>query len=108
MNAIAAIQLVLLLPLIAVVFTALFDKRPNVREMFTLAFGVALLWVVASLAPGVFAGSRPEWTLPLTMIGGLPLAFKVEPLGMLFALVASGLWIATSCYSIGYMRGRHE
>ena len=108
MNAIAAIQLVLLLPLMAVVFTALFDKRPNVREMFTLAFGVALLWVVASLAPEVFAGSRPEWTLPLTMIGGLPLAFKVEPLGMLFALVASGLWIATSCYSIGYMRGHHE
>jgi len=107
-NAQAAIQLTLLLPLIAIVFTALFDKRPNVREMFTLAAGGGLLWVVASLAPEVFAGSRPEWTLPLKMIGGLPLAFKVEPLGMLFALVASGLWIATSCYSIGYMREHHE
>jgi multicomponent Na+:H+ antiporter subunit D len=27
---------------------------------------------------------------------------------MLFALVASGLWIVTTLYSIGYMRGHHE
>jgi multicomponent Na+:H+ antiporter subunit D len=39
---------------------------------------------------------------------GLELAFEVEPLGMLFALVATGLWIVTSLYSIGYMRGNRE
>ena len=38
----------------------------------------------------------------------LPLALEVEPLGMLFALIASFLWIVTSIYSIGYMRGHHE
>ena len=27
---------------------------------------------------------------------------------MLFSLVASGLWILTSLYAIGYMRGHHE
>ncbi len=27
---------------------------------------------------------------------------------MLFGLVASGLWIVTTFYSIGYMRGHHE
>ena len=27
---------------------------------------------------------------------------------MLFALVASGLWIVTTLYAIGYMRGHHE
>ena len=27
---------------------------------------------------------------------------------MLFALVASGLWILTTVYAIGYMRGHHE
>ena len=108
MNSQTAIQVILLIPLIAILLTGLFDKRPNVREMFTLAAGGGLLWVVASLAPQVFDGQRPEWTLPLKMIGGLPLAFKLEPLGMLFALVASGLWIATSCYSIGYLRGHDE
>ena len=44
----------------------------------------------------------------LEVLPGLDLAFEVEPLGMLFALVASGLWIATTVYSIGYMRGHHE
>ena len=42
------------------------------------------------------------------MLPGLPLAFEVEPLGMLFGLVASGLWIVNSIYSIGYMRGNDE
>ena len=35
-------------------------------------------------------------------------ALEIEPLGMLFALVASGLWIVTTLYAIGYMRGHHE
>ena len=39
---------------------------------------------------------------------GVWLAFEVEPLGMLYALVASILWIPTSMYAIGYMRGHHE
>src|SRR5690606_20519064 len=39
---------------------------------------------------------------------GIPLAFEVEPLGLVFALVASFLWIVTSIYAIGYMRGHHE
>ena len=32
----------------------------------------------------------------------------LEPLGMLFALVASGLWVVTTSYSIGYMRTNNE
>ena len=27
---------------------------------------------------------------------------------MLFALIAGGLWVLNSVYSIGYMRGNHE
>ena len=42
------------------------------------------------------------------VLPGLPIAFVVEPLGLLFALLASGLWIVNSLYSIGYMRGNHE
>ena len=97
----------LVLPLVATVMTGLFGKRPNAREFFTLLSAGALFWVVASLAPGVFAGGRPAFTL-LEMFPGLPIAFEIEPLGMLFALVASGLWIVTTCYSIGYMRAHNE
>ncbi len=42
------------------------------------------------------------------MLPGLPIAFLVEPLGLLFALIASFLWIINSLYSIGYMRAHHE
>jgi len=55
----------------------------------------------------VLAGARPQAQL-LEPLPGLPIAFEVEPLGMLFALVASGLWIVNSIYSIGYMRGNKE
>jgi multicomponent Na+:H+ antiporter subunit D len=39
---------------------------------------------------------------------GLAIRFEVEALGMLFALVASVLWLVTSIYAIGYMRKHHE
>ncbi|MEX2352801.1 MAG: proton-conducting transporter membrane subunit, partial [Gammaproteobacteria bacterium] len=39
---------------------------------------------------------------------GIHLQLLLEPLGMLFALVAGILWIVTSIYAIGYMRGHHE
>jgi multicomponent Na+:H+ antiporter subunit D len=48
---------------------------------------------------------------PLRLIEVLPdvfLELKVEPLGMVFALIAGSLWILNSLYSIGYMRGNAE
>ena len=53
------------------------------------------------------AGGRPQLFL-LELLPGIALGFRVEPLGMLFALVASGLWIVNSIYSIGYMRANEE
>ena len=102
-----AIVAALVLPLGGAVLALLFDKRPNVRETATLLVAAALLVVVASLLPEVLAGERPAVSL-FEVIPGLALAFELEPLGLLFALVASGLWLVTSCYSIGYMRGHGE
>jgi multicomponent Na+:H+ antiporter subunit D len=63
--------------------------------------------VVISLLQEVLAGGRP--TLSLTeVMPGLPLVLEIEPLGMLFGCVASGLWIINSLYSIGYMRGHDD
>ena len=42
------------------------------------------------------------------ILPGLAIAFEVEPLGLLFALIASGLWFVSGIYSIGYMRGNEE
>jgi multicomponent Na+:H+ antiporter subunit D len=96
-----------LIPFIGALLIPIFHRSPNLREAVTLAAaGVLLLTVLGLLGP-VLAGARPE-ALHVEVVPGLALAFKVEPLGMLFALVASALWIVNSIYSIGYMRGNDE
>ncbi|HEX5802446.1 MAG TPA: proton-conducting transporter membrane subunit [Azospira sp.] len=82
-------------------------RSPNLREGVTLATAAVLFACVLALLPAVLAGERPGLVL-FEVLPGLDLAFRVEPLGMLFALVASGLWIVNSLYSIGYMRGNGE
>ncbi len=73
----------------------------------TLTTAGLLLACVLGLVPTVLGGSLPQLFV-LEMLPGLALGFRVEPLGMLFALVASCLWIVNSVYSIGYMRGNDE
>ena len=101
------IALALLVPAAGAALIGAAWRWPNLREAVTLAASVALFAVVLALLPGVLAGERPELIL-VEMIPGIAIGFRVEPLGMLFALVASGLWIVNSVYSIGYMRGNHE
>ena len=82
-------------------------SRPNVREIMTLLTACLLFFCVASIVPLIAAGGRPSITL-LEMLPGLNITFTIEPLGMVFACVASFLWIVTTIYAIGYMRGHHE
>ena len=79
----------------------------NLRETVTLVTAGALAWAVWSLVPELMDGGRPELSL-LEIVPGIEVAFRIEPLGMLFAALASGLWIVNSVYSIGYMRGNNE
>ena len=62
---------------------------------------------VLTLLPAVLSGQRPGLEL-VEFLPGVALAFEVEPLGLLFGLVASGLWIVTALYGIGYLRGLQE
>ena len=83
------------------------DGGDNVRDGVTVvATLLTFAWVV-QLLPLVLDGGRPRLEL-FEVLAGVPIAFEVEPLGMLFGLVASGLWIPTSIYAFGYMRGHHE
>ncbi|GIT48920.1 MAG: hypothetical protein Ct9H300mP14_08480 [Gammaproteobacteria bacterium] len=82
-------------------------SRPNLRECVSLGTGITLAGLVATLLPAVLAGQRPDLILA-EPIPGIPIAFEVEPLGLFFALIASALWVVTTLYSIGYMRGHGE
>ncbi len=111
MNALASpeslVLAAVLTPFIGALIIPFFHDRPNLREAVTLATaGLLCLFAFTLLVP-VLNGERPEVNL-VTVVPGLELAFQVEPLGMLFALVASSLWIVNSIYSIGYMRANNE
>jgi len=97
----------MMLPILGAIGVILTGSMPNVRETVTLITGVLTFGVVTTLVPHVMAGERPAFEV-LEVGPAMKIAFVVEPLGMLFALVASGLWIVTSLYAIGYMRGHHE
>ena len=99
--------LALLTPFVGALILPLFHKLPNLREAVTLVTAAALCLIVLRLLGPVLNGARPELGV-IDVVPGLTIAFKVEPLGMLFALVAASLWIVNSVYSIGYMRANDE
>jgi multicomponent Na+:H+ antiporter subunit D len=102
-----AMLLALAAPTLGALLIWLTGARPNLREAMTLLTAACLFALVLAVLPSVVAGERPEVRL-VEMFPGLGLTFTAEPLGVTFALVASLLWILTSVYSIGYMRGHHE
>ena len=107
MTSAATILTSIFLPLAGAVLIVLVGNRPNLRETVTLVTAGLLFANVLALIPEVAAGGRPA-TEPFQVLPQFPLVFVVEPLGMMFATIASSLWILTSIYSIGYMRGNNE
>ncbi len=82
-------------------------RRPNVREAVTIATAVAKFGIVAAMLPGVLDGETYVFSSG-EFVAGIEFVLRADPLGMLFAFLASLLWIVTSFYSIGYMRGLSE
>ena len=97
----------LLVPFAAAAIIPLFRRRPNLREAVTLIAAVCLFATALTITAPVLGGARPQW-IGLQVMPAVAIAFQIEPLGMLFALIASGLWIVNSIYSIGYMRANDE
>ncbi|MEM7250691.1 MAG: proton-conducting transporter membrane subunit [Pseudomonadota bacterium] len=102
-----SVLLCVLLPLLAAPLIFAFGRFPNIREAVAIGTGIILFGLVYQLWDPIAGGERLRWTIVETL-PGLALALEVEPLGLLFALIASFLWIVTTVYSIGYMRGHDE
>ena len=82
-------------------------KVPNLREGLSLLVAVTNFALVLWTYNRVQAGETIEYSL-VEFMDGFGLAFRVDSLGLIFALVASGLWIVNTLYSIGYMRSHNE
>lgn len=95
--------------LAAVPLILIFRKETLLRESVTILAGIAKFGFVLAMVPIILGGK----TISITLIDGIagsvvPIAFRVDGLGLLFAIVASVLWIPTSIYAIGYMRTLKE
>ena len=100
--------LMLFIPSIGAVAITLAGRvSQNLRETCTFVTAVLLALTVWPIAADVAQGARDSITLA-NLTGNLNIVLHIEPLGALFATLASSLWIVNSLYSVGYMRGNKE
>ena len=97
----------LLAPLIGALVVMRLKKYPDIREGVSCAASVIMFGIVASMVPVVLAGDRLHLTL-FQILPGLSVSLRADAFSMIFALVASFLWMLAVFYSMGYMRGLKE
>ena len=98
----------LLPPLAVIPFIILFgEKRKNFREGAIIIAGLALLLINNLVYNDLIAGNTPQ-SGEFALMANYSLKLSAEPMGVIFGLLASFLWVVTTVYSIGYMRGHHE
>lgn len=94
-------------PLIGALLISRLDKTPNLREGVTLGTAVLLFAINIYLYLNLDQAGQISFSVA-EPINGLSISFALNSFGVMFALIASGLWIATSIYAIGYMRAHKE
>jgi multicomponent Na+:H+ antiporter subunit D len=96
-----------LVSLAAVPLIVASGSKPNLREFWTILAALIKFSLVLTLLPYAAQGITVEAKI-FEISPGLPLLLRADPFGVYFATIASGLWILTSFYSIGYVRGAPE
>lgn len=104
-------QSTLLLP---IVFTGLapfliwvLRKNINVREGVSFAAAILTFLTVLTFVPPVLDGKVLVLSL-FVILPGIEVKLGVDGLTLIFALIASFLWILATVYNIGYMRSLKE
>ena len=101
------IYLALLPPLLAPIFIFIFKNNQNFRDSVGLIGSLISFYATINITNDLMNGGSPTLYL-FNIFSDLSLSFKVTPLGAVFGLLCSGLWILAAIYSIGYMRGNNE
>ncbi len=87
-----------------IALVVLFRHRTRLRHAITVGAAALTFGLVASLIRPVRQGQTPTTNLG-TLVGTIDLSFQADPLGLLFALTVSGLWVVTAVYNIGFADG---
>jgi len=86
-------------PLLAALLAFVLPRRAVGWSAVPMA-GVAV-WAVFGVLRSVLDGTVVEQRI-FALTPNLPLAFRVDALGVSFALLAAGLWLVASVYAVGY------
>ncbi|MDC0074277.1 proton-conducting transporter membrane subunit [Alphaproteobacteria bacterium] len=100
--------LTIIIPIVGIVFIVFFNKSPNLREASTLITAGLLFLINIFLTLSILNNDISSTIVISKFLPGAELKLTAEPLAAIFGMIASGLWIVTSIYSIGYMRGKKE
>ena len=109
------IEIISIKPILAILASAMgalfilfYGKKQNIRELCSILAGLLKLLIILSMIPAVVYDKKIITYSLFTLLPGIEISFKVDAFGLLFAMGAALLWIATTIYSIGYMRSNNE
>jgi len=100
--------LALACPLIAALLILFSNRRPNLRESWTLIAGLFQFAIILSMGPVILEGKTVEFTFLTGVLPGVNFGLRVDAFGLIFAITSSFLWMLVSVFSIGYMRTLKE
>lgn len=88
------------------IIVAFMPRAKNyIRNIVVLLFTILGTFFSWRIALSVFAGEGVKIS---GEIAGFSWSFGPDPLGAVFGLIASSLWIFATIYSFGYMDGKHK
>ncbi len=95
-------------PLIATPLIYFARKQKNIRDIISLTASVVMFLLVL-MGLNNFYSEKEVFTVDLIDITPtISIQFRVDGGAILFSFIASFLWVITTIYSIGYMRGLNE
>ncbi|MDP3541967.1 MAG: proton-conducting transporter membrane subunit [Elusimicrobiota bacterium] len=98
---------VVLAPLAAAALSLLLRRVPLGPPAVSVLAAAIQFSILLSLLPGTLSG-LPAETAALPLAAGASLRLRADALGLLFALVSSGLWAVTAVYAAGYLGATGE
>ncbi len=103
----AFLLIAVLIPLAGSLVVMTLKNNPNLREFTSFAASVLLFSVVCSFIPALKQGHTLVYPV-FQLLPGLSITLRADGFSMIFALVASSLWMIAVFYSLGYMRAHNE
>lgn len=101
------LPIAVLIPLVGSLVVMLLKNNPNLREFTSFSASILLFAVVCSFIPALKKGVTLVYPV-FHLLPGLSITLRADGFSMIFALVASSLWMIAVFYSMGYMRAHNE